>query len=75
VAERDEDSSYWVNLMRGPADQPTENYRQHLARIDKIVALWHDGKISITEKRMSIASENRQFYGPNCPRRLLWPPT
>jgi hypothetical protein len=75
VAERDEDSSYWIELMRGPADNPTSNYKLHLARIDQIVMSWHEGRMSITEKRMAIAAENRQFYGPNCPKRLLWPPT
>ena len=73
MAARDEDDSYWIELMRGPKDSPTSSYQQHLARIDRLVELWHGGKISINEKRVAVSDENRQFYGPNCPRKLMWP--
>lgn len=73
MAGRDGDDAYWIDVMRGPADKPTRGYQAHLDRIDELVRFWHDGRISIDEKRMAIANENRQFYGPSCPKRLLWP--
>ena len=73
MADRDGDNSFWIETMRGPAEQPTSSYQQHLARIDQLVTLWTDEKISTDEKRRGISDENRLFYGLNCPRKLLWP--
>ena len=73
MADRDGDDSFWIETLRGPADQPTNSYQQHLARIDRLVDLWRDGTISLDGKRMAISDENRSFYGPNCPRKLIWP--
>ena len=37
--------------------------KRHLAEIDKIVARWLDGEITVTEKRQLIAEANSFFYG------------
>lgn len=35
----------------------------HLERIHGYVSLWHDGKITLQQKRRAIADENLQWYG------------
>jgi hypothetical protein len=37
--------------------------RKHLAEIDKIIARWQSGEITMTEKRQLIADTNHWFYG------------
>jgi hypothetical protein len=37
--------------------------RAHLAAIDRIVARWQSGEITIAEKREDIARENAFFHG------------
>lgn len=39
------------------------NREAHLARIDAIVRSWHDGHISIDQKRRAIVDENLMHYG------------
>lgn len=41
------------------------DYDAHMSRLDKIVASWQCGEISIADKRRQIAAENDRFYhGP-----------
>jgi hypothetical protein len=75
AASRDEDSSYWIETMRGQSpESTTDGYRDHLARIGQLTERWHEGLITVDEKRRAISDENRQFYGPDCPKHLLWRP-
>lgn len=37
--------------------------RRHLAEIEKIIARWQAGEITMTEKRQLIADSNHWFYG------------
>lgn len=74
MAERDGDSTYWAGVMRGSPDDrvDADAYEGHLARIRGYVDSWIAGLITVEEKRLAISAENRQFYGPDCPSRLLW---
>lgn len=55
-----------------------ENHAEHMHRIDQLVQLWGDGKISTEEKRGAISAENLSFYGQGACRELMpgefWPP-
>jgi Zinc knuckle len=59
-------------LLPGNDDEAL-TYAAHLAVIDAIVANWHEGKLSIDQKRKMISDENRAYYGPSCRRALAWP--
>jgi zinc knuckle protein len=50
------------------------DYAEHMSRIARIVDRWVDGELSIDLKRIKISDENQLWYGPDCPRHLIWRP-
>ena len=45
-------------------------YREHMARIRRIQALWEAGEIGTGEKQQRIAAENETYYEGRVPRAL-----
>lgn len=43
-------------------DIRSDDYDGHMSRLDKIVASWRRGDITVTQKRAQIAEENDRFY-------------
>lgn len=72
MADRDGDGDFWARVMSdGNNDDGARAL--HLAQIDAYVAAWQQGVITVDHKRYLISEENKRFYGPGCPRKLIWP--
>lgn len=44
------------------------DHDEHMARITGYAQLWHDGRITVNQKRRAIADENLQWYGGSMAR-------
>jgi hypothetical protein len=49
------------------------SHQEHMSRIEALVDRWVNHEITVEQKRTAISHENLQWYGPECPRRLIWP--
>lgn len=48
--------------MRDDDNHTFDQFRDHMSRLDAIVADWREGRINRTEKRRRIAEENKTYY-------------
>lgn len=66
-------ASYFARSAGGSDDQDQRAaYAAHMDLIASYVVAWQRGEITLDAKRRAISDENRAFYGPDCPKHLLW---
>jgi hypothetical protein len=57
-----------------PLNLRAAGYAEHMNRTARIVDRWISGELSTDQKRIKISDENQLWYGPDCPRHLIWRP-